>query len=110
MSALSEILTAKALDGLALREQAIAHNIANAQSPDFKPLRVRFETALAAASKTGAEAVSRVTPRIEIDSSAPLRVDLEASDAALTAARYAALVDVLNKQLQIRALASSGGR
>jgi flagellar basal-body rod protein FlgB len=108
MPELSQVLLAKALDGLALRQQAIAHNIANAQSPDFAPVRVRFEEALAAAARDGTGAASRVTPTLETGAAGTLRLDLEASDSASTAARYSALIDVLSRQMQIRALATGG--
>ena len=37
-----------ALDAASLRHQAIAHNIANANSPGFAPVRVSFEDQLGA--------------------------------------------------------------
>jgi flagellar basal body rod protein FlgG len=44
--ALATVVAAKALDGLTLRMAAIAQNIANANSQQFRPLEVRFEEAL----------------------------------------------------------------
>lgn len=43
-----------ALTGYARREEAIASNIANIDTPGFKPARVDFESALAAAAEDGA--------------------------------------------------------
>lgn len=41
-------LLSLALDAAGLRQQAIAHNIANANTPGFRPLAVSFEQRLAA--------------------------------------------------------------
>lgn len=106
----SALLIMKALDGLTARSEAIAHNIANAQSPGFAPVRVRFEDALAASAKSGRRAIASVNPQIVADAPGSLRLDLETADASATAGRYAALVDILNREFQVRALATSGGR
>jgi len=42
-----------ALDGLAARQRAIANNIANVNTPDYRAQRVRFEDALAASIAKG---------------------------------------------------------
>jgi len=84
-----------------------ASNIANAGTPNFRPSRVSFEDALAAASRSNA-AVRAVQPRVENDpSGAGMRVDLELATASTTAARYAALIEILGRELQINALAVS---
>ena len=58
----------RALDASALRHQAIAHNLANANTPRFKRQEVQFETelsrALNATDKTGTGSVSSVQPRL----------------------------------------------
>jgi flagellar basal-body rod protein FlgB len=109
---LTAILTLKALDGLSVRSVASAQNIANAGTPGYRPLRVTFEGALTAASAKGAAAVQGVRPQIAMASAqgpdADLRLDLELANASATALRYAALVEVLNRQLQIDALAVTG--
>jgi flagellar basal-body rod protein FlgB len=48
----TRVLTA-ALDGYARREQAIASNIANVDTPNYKPARIDFESELAAAIASG---------------------------------------------------------
>ena len=48
-----------ALDGLALRQRAIADNIANVNTPNYRATRVQFEDALAASV---AEGSGRVAP------------------------------------------------
>jgi len=42
-----------ALDGLALRQRAIADNIANVETPDYHARKVQFEEALSQAVKAG---------------------------------------------------------
>ncbi|HEV7956243.1 MAG TPA: flagellar basal body protein [Marisediminicola sp.] len=42
-----------ALDGLALRQRAIANNIANVNTPGYKAQRVQFEDALASSVRNG---------------------------------------------------------
>lgn len=112
MDTLSAITTLKALDGLALRATVTAHNIANAQTKGFRPLRVTFEAALAAATQAGPAAVASVSPQTleQTEEGATLRLDQELATATTTALRYGALVEVLNRQLQIASLAITGGR
>lgn len=81
-------LLARALDGLAAREAAIASNLANVDTPGYRPLVVDFETALRAeldrtsgarplalASPTlgpsAAEGLSRTDPRHLVGVPAP---------------------------------------
>ncbi|MBS0253867.1 MAG: hypothetical protein JSS36_01310 [Proteobacteria bacterium] len=114
MTAMSATLMLKAMDGLALRAQAIAQNIANASSPRYRPMAVTFEDALARAAAQGPEAVAAVTPQIVPEPRAfgqsGVRIDLELADASTTSGRYAALAELLNRRLQLEALAVSGTR
>ena len=112
MASLSAALLIKALDGLSLRAQATAENIANASTPGYRPLRVSFEQALAQAALGGTAAVSDVKPRISPDTGlgGDMRLDLEMITAASTADRYGALVDVLNRQMQLSALVVAGSK
>jgi flagellar basal-body rod protein FlgB len=111
MAEITSTLIVKALDGLTARSVATAENIANAGSPGFRPLRVSFEQALAAAAPRGAAAVRAVQPRIEgAQAGEPLRVDLELATASSTALRYAALTELLSRQMHIEAIAITGGQ
>ena len=62
------IASARALDAAALRQQVIAHNLANANTPRFKRQDVQFEAQLSQAldrKQTGGESsVSSVAPRV----------------------------------------------
>lgn len=114
MDALSAILTLKALDGLSARSIATAENIANASTPNYRPARIAFEEALVSAAARGDRSVQSVKPHLLRESAAApggeLRLDLELATASSTAMRYAALIEVLGRQMQINALAVSGGR
>jgi flagellar basal-body rod protein FlgB len=109
---ITSTLLIKALDGLSARQAATAENIANANSPGFRPLRVSFEAALAAAARRGGEgAVRAVEARTQSAAMAePVRVDLELATASATAGRYSAITELLNRQMQIEAIAITGGR
>jgi len=107
---ITSALIVKALDGLAARQVATAENIANANSPGFRPLRVSFEDALSAAR--GSEASIRaVRPHTGLaPAGEAVRIDLELVTAQATTGRYGALTDLLNRQLQLEALAITGER
>jgi flagellar basal-body rod protein FlgB len=112
---LSSTMIIKALDGLSLRQEYTAQNIANAGSPDYRPMRVTFEESLRAAARKGVEAIRDVAPEAEAAPAAPgssgMRLDLELATAAQTAARYGALMDLLSRQLALRhATVTEGGR
>ena len=114
MEKMTAVMIAKALDGLTTRAAVIAQNIANVNSQSYSPKRVSFEDALRAAAKDGPAAVARVEPRIStVDSklgTSDIRLDLEMAGASHTAMRYAALVDMLNRQMQLTRLAIRGGQ
>ena len=112
MNADTAILLIKALDGLSARSVATAQNIANANTPGYRPLRVTFEQALVAADISGNAAVSEVAPQVDgIPVGArdgELRLDKELATASVTAQRYGALVEVLSRQLQLQNSAVTG--
>jgi flagellar basal-body rod protein FlgB len=107
-------LILKALDSLAVRSAVTAQNIANANSPGYKPMKVTFEDALKSAAASGVDNIRSVTPQIvpytDAQGGSELRIDLELATANSTAGRYGALVEILNRQLQIDAIALSGVR
>lgn len=103
----------KALDGLSLRSIATAQNIANANSPGYRPMRVSFEAELAAAAAKSEQAVRAVPLEIvqsEIAGAEGVRTDLELASQSETAMRYGALVDVLGRQLQLQRTIIRGGQ
>ena len=110
MESLSAVLLLKSLDGLSARQAVTAQNIANAGTSGYRPLRVTFETALAQAASRGPDAVREVEPKIAFSGATDLRLDLEMATAASTSMRYAALIEVLDRQMQLNSLAVTGGR
>ena len=112
MDPVSAALLTKSLDGLALRLEVTATNIANANSRAFRPSRVTFEDSLRAAATQGPAAIAAVTPRIEAMAAARFadepRTDLDLDTATATAGRYAAIVEFLGREMQIARLAIGG--
>jgi|GEM_PF-2232827 flagellar basal-body rod protein FlgB len=103
---LSAVVAAKALDGLTMRMAALAHNIANAGSPTFQAVGVRFEDALGKAARRGPEAVRSLEFGFEAGRTYMIgedrRLDLLIADASQTAARYAAVVDMMGRRMAIQ--------
>ena len=114
MDGSTAILMIKALDGLNARSVVTAENIANASTPNYRPMRTTFEAALKEAAIRGDDAVQALTPTVEQavagTPDAELRLDLEMSTASGTAMRYGALVTVMNRQLQLDSLALQGDK
>ena len=92
----------RALDASALRHQAIAHNLSNANTPHFKRQEVQFETelsrALGSSEKSSAGSVSAVQPRLVTVNSTSGRADgnnvnleLESAKLAENAMRFEVL-------------------
>lgn len=113
MSELSTTVILKALDCLSARAIITAENIANGGTTGYRPARLSFETALQNAAAQGEADVRAVQPimsrGVSRTGDASMRLDLELATASSTALRYAALIDVLNRQMQIDALAIQGG-
>jgi flagellar basal-body rod protein FlgB len=111
---LSIAIGARALDGLTMRMAAIAHNLANAGSPRFRSVTVDFEPALRAAAAQGRGALADLrfgfTAGRTYGAGDDRRLDLLIADAAQTAMRYAALVDMLGRRLALRRAALGGQR
>lgn len=114
MNSVSKILIAKALDGLHARQLATAQNIANANSPGYRPIKVTFEENLRAAASHGVGAIADVVPRTEM---APvprfadeMRLDLEIATASQTAMRYGALLTVLESRGGLMRAVIAGAR
>jgi len=112
MNPLISAILNKALDGLSLRSAATAQNIANANSPGYRPVRVSFESELAAAAARGEGSVRSLPLRAVEDATAnpSVRMDLELADQSETAMRYGALVDVLARELQLQRTIIRGGQ
>lgn len=100
------IALSRALDGLALRQKAIANNIANAETPGFHRSEVQFEDDLTAALNTrGTEAKKKLhelQPTVQMDIESPekpdgnnVNIDKEMADLAKTGLSYKAATTLL---------------
>jgi flagellar basal-body rod protein FlgB len=63
LESVSSAALSSALDGLALRQRAIANNIANVNTPNYTAKRVAFEDALAKSVREGDGRVEATTQR-----------------------------------------------
>jgi len=111
-----------ALDAASMRHQAIAHNIANVNSPGFAPMRVNFEEQLGAlrtalgdgtpvqhAMLAGVHPVLTRSPVADgLDRTAML--DMEVADMAQNTVQYEALLKALGKHMAILASAVNEGK
>src|SRR4051794_27038822 len=98
----------RALSGASLRQQAIAQNIANVNTPGYRRQDVDFQSALAAAWDQGESSVKSVTPRAEADTSAIMRadgssvdIDQEAATQAENGLQYEAVSSVMKTRVAI---------
>jgi flagellar basal-body rod protein FlgB len=92
----------RALSGSSLRQQAIAQNIANVNTPGYRRQDVDFQTALHQAWDDGESKVEGVTPSIQTDPTSVMRadgssvdIDVEAAQQAKNGLQYEALSSVM---------------
>lgn len=95
----------RALQGSALRHEALAENLANVNTPGYRRRDVDFQGALRSAMEGGTAAVSATPMQVETDASAPMRadgnsvdVDAEAAGLAKNGLEYQALTQVLRSR------------
>jgi flagellar basal-body rod protein FlgB len=98
----------RALSGSSLRQQAIAQNIANVNTPGYRRQDVDFQTALHQAWNDGESTVSGVTPAIENDPTSVMRadgssvdIDVEAAQQAKNGLQYEAVSSVMRTRIAI---------
>jgi flagellar basal-body rod protein FlgB len=108
-----------ALDGAALRHQAISANIANANLPGHRPLAVSFEAQLVQARERllGGEPLQSVladtSPAVEAHDAAasgPVSLDMQVADMAQNVVHHQALLKGWNKRMSILSTAINDGR
>ena len=124
MEAVTTAALSLALDAATLRQQAIAANIANANTAGYKPVRVNFEAqlddarlALQSEGRLDAASLAGVSPRLEIDRSygaqglsPKVMIDVEVARLAQNAVQYQALVKGLSRHFSILSMAVSDGK
>lgn len=99
----------RALHGAAVRQAALADNIANVDTPGYRRRDVDFASALESAFASGSpEAVGSLSFRADVDGSAPVRadgstvdIDREATASARNGLTYQALTSVLRAREEI---------
>lgn len=112
-------LVSIALDATALRQRAIAHNIANAHTPGYQRVGVSFEQRLGAlqeTARTGAApslaSLRDLRPTLELVGAPGDSVALDMEVAALSenTLQQQALLKMLNKHLSILSSAINEGK
>ena len=113
-----------ALDAAAMRQQAIAANIANADVPGYQPVTVDFESQLDTAQRALDEGgridmnmLADVSPRVvnelslqPSDLSPRVTLDMQMAQLAQNGVQYQALTTALNKQFALMSLAVNDGK
>jgi flagellar basal-body rod protein FlgB len=98
-----------AIRGSASRQQAIAQNIANVNTPGYRRIDVPFEDALGAAMRSGDDGrLDAMRPVAQVDPAAPVRadgssvdMDTEAAAQAANGLQYESLVQVMRARIDI---------
>jgi len=115
-------LVMMALDAAALRHQAIANNLANVHSQDYRPQRLNFEEQLSALrhavdtrGSITPTALAQVRPFIETGAmraagSLAEKMDMELVKLSQNAVHYQSLLKALDKRGTIFSLAVNEGR
>ncbi|NEX63022.1 flagellar basal body rod protein FlgB [Noviherbaspirillum galbum] len=125
-------LVGLALDAAEARHRAIAHNIANAGTPGFRPLRADFQAHLAqarqelAGAADGASGISASTPsgdagailaryragldRLVTRGDGPVALDAEVAGLSENTLQLQALVKALNRHFSILNIAVTEGK
>ena len=111
-----------ALDAASLRQQAIAGNIANANTPGYAPVSVSFEDqlqdarrALDSGGRLDASSLTGVQPAMQHaigQGGLPAKtlLDVEAANLAQNSVHFQALLKGLNRHYQILSAATSDGK
>ncbi len=101
-----------AVDGLSQRQQAIADNLANADTPGFTATQVDFESSLQQALDTPGGGSAQVTvsasPATPATNGNNVHVDQQLVAAEQTALQYQTMVELLNAQFRLVQGAAGG--
>ena len=103
----TELGLQRAIEGAGMRQQVLAQNIANANTPGYQRKDVDFHDALRTAMGEGASALQGVSFSVQTDQSATradgngVDIDVESADMAKNGLEYQALVSVAKARLEI---------
>jgi flagellar basal-body rod protein FlgB len=110
---LVSVLT-KSLDALSMRQQVIAQNLSNINTPNYQPLQVDFEAAFQEALSRGNLADLRQLGNPVISAREPLGgevvLDQEVALLSQTVLQYQAITRGISKQFALMQLAVTEGR
>ncbi|MEA2267919.1 MAG: flagellar basal-body rod protein FlgB [Solirubrobacteraceae bacterium] len=105
----------QAISGAAQRQNVLAANVANANTPGYKPRDVDFHSALRSAFADGREAVESASP-VETTQTTVTRadgsgvdIDVEAAKLSQNALEYQALLQVSKGRSEIVKIAMGAG-
>src|SRR5919204_4281395 len=103
----TELGLQRAIEGAGMRQQVLAQNIANANTPGYRRKDVDFHDALRTAMGEGASALQGVDFSVQTDQSATradgngVDIDVESANLAENGLEYQALVQVARGRLDI---------
>lgn len=103
IESVTQAALSSALDGLSLRQNVIANNIANINTPGYQAQRVSFEDALA---QSVAQGSGVVTPQVQLSleptetNGNNVNLDEETLDDIETGLRYQFATQAMNEQFQ----------
>lgn len=104
----TQLALQRAISGASLRQEVIANNIANAETPGFRRSDVDFHSALAQAMKTGDPEAIEATTFAPRQDSAVMRadgngvdIDVESANMAKNGLEYDALISVAKARVMI---------
>lgn len=112
-------LVSLALDAAVMRQQAIAQNIANANTPGYQRVGVSFENRLSELKNavlqghplpSGGLAAYRPSLTVEDDAGEPVQLDMEVAALSDNVLHHQALLKVLNKHMALIDTAINEGK
>jgi flagellar basal-body rod protein FlgB len=86
----TQVALERAIAGTSQRQQALASNLANANTPGYQRVDVEFHDALAAALGRGRDAVEHTTFTAQVDAAGATRADGSTVDVDAESAKLAA--------------------
>lgn len=111
---ISTVMVSKALDAAVMRQQAIAQNLANVNTPGYRRLSVEFESQLAGLAQGArpAGALAQLAPRLvqAAQGDANPGADSDIAKLSETVLHHHALLKVLTKQMALYSSAVNEGK
>ena len=114
----TQLALEQAMRGAAARQQVLANNVANANTPGFKRSDLDFHSQLATALQNGTRGLQSLIFQPQTDSSGPAQangnnvdIDKEMSNLSQNALDYESLVEVAGARMKmLQTVMGSGGQ